>query len=97
MGRKPQERQVSPGMAEVVGFFSIRPLVGPEGRREVPVDDEATVGVVVNGLGIHPELLGLMLLNGCGAQVDSRIKAGDRLALYPDYVPYHKIYGTCIV
>jgi hypothetical protein len=82
---------------EVVGFLSIRPLLEPDGKRMVEVGGEDTVGTIIAGLGISPDLLGLMLLNGCGAKEETAVAPGDRLALFPTYVPYHKIYGTCVV
>jgi len=83
---------------EVVGFFSLRPLLGPEGRRRLAVPPEGTsVTAVLAELDLSGTALGLMMVNGCSAFGETRVHPGDRLALFPDYVPYHKIYGTCVV
>jgi hypothetical protein len=37
------------------------------------------------------------MVNGCMADLDIEVAAGDRVALFPDYVPYHKVYGTCVI
>lgn len=80
---------------EVRAYLSLAARVG--GRREIPFRQGMTVQEVASGLGIADEEVGLILLNGCRAEADAELKPGDRIAYFPEYVPFHKIYGMCVL
>ena len=56
-----------------------------------------TAESVARGLGLEPPRVGMVMINGCKATLDSPVVAGDRVALFPVYVPYHRAYGICVV
>jgi len=56
-----------------------------------------TAGTVATGLGLESARVGMVMINGCKATLDSPVTAGDRVALFPAYVPYHRAYGMCIL
>lgn len=83
---------------EVRAFLSLAPQVGTGGRLELVMPaGPATVGAVAGRVGLAPESLGLILVNGCKADLETAVRPGDRVAFFPEYVPYHKVYGMCIL
>ncbi len=56
-----------------------------------------TAESVARRLGLEPAHIGMVMINGCKATLDSPVAAGDRVALFPVYVPYHRAYGMCVV
>lgn len=56
-----------------------------------------TAGTVAKALGLESARVGMVMINGCKATLDSPVAAGDRVALFPVYVPYHRVYGMCIL
>ena len=56
-----------------------------------------TAGAVATGLGLESARVGVVMVNGCKATLGSPVAAGDRVALFPIYVPYHRAYGMCIL
>ncbi|MCZ7665427.1 MAG: hypothetical protein FIA95_04280 [Gemmatimonadetes bacterium] len=86
------------GSIEVRAFFSLALVVGMGGRADVSVPaPRATVAGVVGELGLAPEAVGLVMVNGCRADLETPVSAGDRIAFFPEYVPYHKAYGMCVL
>jgi hypothetical protein len=80
---------------EVRAYLS---LAGRLGRlRHVPFEDGVTVATLGRHLGLGEQEVGLVLLNGCRAEPDMQLKPGDRVAYFPEYVPFHKIYGMCVL
>jgi hypothetical protein len=80
---------------EIKAYLSLKERLGPRGR--LPLPSGATVGSLAAELGFAQDELGLTLLNGCKADLDTPLAPGDRVAYFPDYVPFHKIYGMCVV
>jgi hypothetical protein len=80
---------------EIKAYLSLKERVGAQNRR--PLRPGATVGSLATELGFTPEELGLTLLNGCKAELSTPLSPGDRVAYFPEYVPFHKIYGMCVV
>lgn len=86
------------GVVEVRAFFDLADRVGGLTRIEVEsVAESPTVGSVAEQIGLPPGSVGFAMVNGCMAGLDIAVAAGDRVALFPDYVPYHKVYGTCVI
>jgi hypothetical protein len=56
-----------------------------------------TAESVARQLGLENAHIGMVMINGRKATLDSPVAAGDRVALFPVYVPYHRAYGMCIV
>ncbi len=86
------------GVVEVRAFFDLADRVGGLTRIEVEsVAASPTVGSVAEHIGLPSGSVGFAMVNGCMAGLDIAVAAGDRVALFPDYVPYHKVYGTCVI
>lgn len=86
------------GVVEVRAFFDLADRVG--GLTLIEMDSVAappTVESVAEQIGLPRGSVAFAMVNGCMAGLDISVAAGDRVALFPDYVPYHKVYGTCIV
>lgn len=80
---------------EVRAYLSLAPrLAGPKQAQRRPGE---TAGSLALELGFAVEELGLVLVNGCRAQLDQELHPGDRVAYFPEYVPFHKIYGMCVL
>jgi molybdopterin converting factor small subunit len=89
---------VDTGVVEVRAFFDLADRAGGKARLEVRPDTNApTVGSVAEQVGVPGRAVGFAMINGCVAGLDARVAPGDRVALFPDYVPYHKVYGTCVI
>jgi hypothetical protein len=80
---------------EVRAYLTLSSRLGD--TREVGLSDETTVQNLALKLGFDPGEVGLVLVNGCRADLDSRLCPGDRVAFFPEYVPFHKIYGMCVL
>ncbi len=83
---------------EVRAFFDFANSVG----RSTLVDMDslgvaATVRSVARRLGLPDGRVGFAMVNGRVADLDASVEPGDRVALFPEYVPFHKIYGTCVL
>lgn len=78
-------------------FMGLAAYVGGRGRFVEALETGDTAGSVLARLGIPAERVGMVLINGCNGKLSSLLCAGDRVAYFPDYVPYHKVYGTCVV
>lgn len=86
------------GVVEVRAFFDLADRVG--GLTWIEVESVATsptVGSVAEHIGLPQGSVGFAMVNGCMAGLDIAVAPGDRVALFPDYVPYHKVYGTCVI
>lgn len=82
---------------EVRAFFHLAGELGGNGFRSLVAKPDATVASVARELGLEPAGLGLVMVNGCKANFDDRLNAGDRVAYFPEYVPYHRVYGMCVL
>lgn len=84
-------------MVDVRAFFHLSGLVGEGGRAMVRLEPGATVESVAREAGLDPATLGLVMVNGVKADPCSAVSDGDRVAFFPDYVPYHRVYGMCVL
>jgi Mut7-C ubiquitin len=92
------EDEDGPGAIDVRAFFSLADFLPPAGRSSLtPSRADLTVAGVATAVGVPVKEVGFVLKNGRRAGLDDPVVPGDRVALFPDYVPYHKVYGTCIV
>ena len=73
-------------------YLSLSELVGAQGPGSA-----VTVESIAARLGLESACVGMVMINGCKATLDSPVVAGDRVALFPVYVPYHCVYGMCIL
>ncbi len=96
----------SGGAVEARAFLDLALTVGGVGPWYLSLSELAAVrapgsGItaesVAAGLGLESDRIGLVMINGCKATLDSPVAAGDRVALFPVYVPYHRVYGMCIL
>ena len=89
-----------PGYVEVRAFFTLAPQVGETGRAEVhlsPDRGQRTLMMLANEAGLDPADVGLAMVNGRRRGMDFIAEEGDRIAFFPDYVPYHRAYGMCVL
>lgn len=82
---------------DVRAFLHLSSIVGEGGRTTVEPGTGATVASVAREAGLDPGTLGLVMVNGVKADLDAAVSAGDRVAYFPDYVPYHRVYGMCVL
>ena len=82
---------------EVRAFFHLAGELGDHGRRLLAAEPGATVASVARELGFETACLGLVMVNGRKADFDDPLEAGDRVAYFPEYVPYHRVYGMCVL
>lgn len=82
---------------EVRAFFHLSGEVGEGGRLMLRYTPGATVSSVAREAGLDPASLGLVMVNGVKAGLGAPVAAGDRVAYFPDYVPYHRVYGMCVL
>lgn len=96
----------SGGTVEARAFLDLALIAGGVGPWYLSLSELAascapgfkvTAGTVAAGLGLESVHVGMVMINGCKATLDSPVAAGDRVALFPVYVPYHRVYGMCIV
>jgi hypothetical protein len=96
--RREEGADVNAGVVEVRAFFDLADRVGGLTRIEVDsVATSPTVESVAEHIGLPQGSVAFAMVNGCMADLDIEVLAGDRVALFPDYVPYHKVYGTCVI
>lgn len=83
---------------EVRVFFGLTDYLEGAGRVDVePQEHPVTAGSVAGEAGLPRDSVGLVLVNGRTATLETSVAPGDRVAYFPDYVPYHKVYGTCVI
>jgi sulfur carrier protein ThiS len=58
-------------------------------ERDVEMVDGARVGDLVGALGLAPERVRLILVNGRGATLDAHLGEGDRVALVPPELSFN--------
>jgi hypothetical protein len=96
----------SGGAVEARAFLDLALLAGGVGPWYLPLSELAaarapgsaiTAESVAAGLGLESARVGMVMINGCVATLDFPVAAGDRVALFPVYVPYHRVYGMCIL
>jgi hypothetical protein len=80
---------------EVRAYFSLAERLGS--CRKVTFTEGITVAGVAEAVGLEEHEVGLVLLNGCRAETHARLKPGDRVAYFPEYVPFHRVYGMCVL
>jgi len=71
---------------------SLRPYARSDsnaGLFPLETTEKATVREVIRELGIPPEKVKMILLNGRGANVDSVLNDGDRVALFPPEMAFN--------
>lgn len=82
---------------EVRAFLHFAGSVGDKGHVRLALRPDATVESVAREVGLDPAVVGLVMVNGCKAGLDEPVGAGDRVAFFPDYVPFHRVYGMCVL
>ena len=82
---------------DVRAYFSLAAFLSPPGRTVLAHSPGLDVAGAAAALGIPVAQVGFVLKNGCRAELDEPVAPGDRVAFYPDYVPFHKVYGACVV
>ena len=88
---------MSQDLLEVRAFLHFAGSVGERGRLELRVRPDATAASVAREVGLDPCAIGLVMVNGCKADLEAPVTAGDRVAFFPDYVPFHRVYGMCVL
>ena len=97
---------VSSGVVEARVFLDLADAVGGVGPWYLSLSElaaahapgsTATADAVATALGLEASRVGLVMINGLRATLGSPVTAGDRVALFPLYVPYHRVYGMCII
>ena len=61
--------------------YASHPLISTDGRMELP--SPVPVGHIADALNIPRQEIKLIFLNGIHAQMDTEVKDGDRLGLFP--------------
>lgn len=83
---------------EVRVFFGLTAWLGGAGRAELdPHIGPASAASVAEELGLPLDEVGLVMVNGRCSSLESAVSPGDRVAYFPPYVPYHKVYGMCVI
>ena len=82
-------------MIEIRGYFTLGERM--RGKRRVSADRDWTVSDLREEMGLTEEEVGFTMVNGCWADPASEVLGGDRVAFFPEYVPYHKVYGMCVL
>jgi molybdopterin converting factor small subunit len=87
---RTEDEWYRPGMTDAAGTISVKLFAGLESRatgsrtayafdpREV-----ATVGAVVEAVGLDPGAAGLVLVNGVHARGEQALGPGDEVAIFP--------------
>jgi molybdopterin converting factor small subunit len=66
-------------------------FVGGEGRLQLAAG--ATVGDLLDVLGLEPDQVNLVYLNHRLVSLEARLEDGDRLALFPpNFIHFHQFY-----
>lgn len=83
---------------EVRVFFGLTVWLGGAGRVDLePQTRPVTASSVAEEAGLPREEVGLVMVNGCCSTLEASVSPGDRVAYFPHYVPYHKVYGMCVI
>lgn len=83
---------------EVRVFFGLTVWLGGAGRVDLePQTRPVTAASVAHDVGLPQEEVGLVMVNGCCSALEWSVSPGDRVAYFPHYVPYHKVYGMCVI
>ncbi len=82
---------------DVRAFFHLAGVVGEGGKLTLRPAPGATVASVALEAGLDPASVGLVMVNGVKAGMDDSVASGDRVAYFPEYVPYHRVYGMCVL
>ncbi len=61
--------------------YASHPLISADGRMGLP--SPVPVGQIADALNIPRQEIKLIFLNGIHAQMDTKVKDGDRLGLFP--------------
>lgn len=59
------------------------------GELEVPLPEPPTIGRLLEEVGLRPERVKLILLNGKGATMLSPLEGGDRVGLFPPELSFN--------
>jgi molybdopterin converting factor small subunit len=62
---------------------------GGNQAREIVLGEGSTVGALLTRLGLPPERVKLILVNGRGATLDTTLEAGDRVGLFPPELSFN--------
>lgn len=62
---------------------------GENQERKIVLGEGSTVGAVLTRLGLPPERVKLILVNGRGATLDTTLQAGDRVGLFPPELSFN--------
>lgn len=57
--------------------------IGREKVQQLELSSETTPGDIIKSLGIEPEEVAILLINGMDGQLGSSLKDGDLLAIFP--------------
>ncbi|MCL4371125.1 MAG: hypothetical protein M1380_09500 [Chloroflexi bacterium] len=96
----------SGGVVEARAFLDLALIAGGVGPWYLSLSELAAARVassaitaesVAAALGLESARIGMVMINGCKATLGSLVTAGDRVALFPVYVPYHRVYGMCVL
>ena len=67
---------------------------GGQTERSVELSDGAQIEDLVNGLGLPPQRVRLILINGQGATPATHLQEGDRVAMFPPELSYNSYVST---
>jgi O-acetyl-ADP-ribose deacetylase (regulator of RNase III) len=87
----------SEDLLEVRAFLHFAGSVGENGYLRLAPQPDATAASVAREVGLDPCAIGLVMVNGCKVDLEAPLTAGDRVAFFPDYVPFHRVYGMCVL
>jgi hypothetical protein len=76
---------------DVRAYFDLATYLPPAGRATLPYSPGLTVSALAIAVGVPPERVGFVLANGRRAELGGPVGPGDRVALFPDYLPYHRV------
>lgn len=82
---------------EVRAFFTLAQQVGDAGKTDVRMEDGLTLTEVAKAAGLDPADVGLAMVNGRRRGMDFIAGQGDCVAFFPPYVPFHRVYGMCVL
>ena len=58
-------------------------LPGVQQRQMIPLEDGTSVQEIANKLGLHPEEVGLITIDGVQSEMDDLVHPGNRLCFFP--------------
>ena len=67
---------------------------GGQSERSVELSNGASIEELVDGLGLPPQRVRLILLNGRGAIPSTPLQEGDRVAMFPPELSYNSYVST---